>query len=67
MKNTLALVLMVFGMVGCSKEIPSDQLVERQGITYEVNSQTPFSGSVVEHYDNGQVEFRRKNFIKDSR
>ena len=56
MKQTLALVLLVFGIVGCSKEIPSDQLVERQGIYYEVNSQTPFTGRVVSYHENGQLE-----------
>ena len=39
-------------LVSCSPtpEIQSDQLVERQGITYEVNSQTPFTGISVEYY-----------------
>jgi len=58
MKKIL-LTLMVFGIVGCSKEIPSDQLVERNGITYEVNSQTPFSGRVVSYHENGQLQSKR--------
>ena len=63
MKNTLALILLVFGIVSCSKEISSDQLVKRNGITYEVNSQTPFNGRRVSYYDNGQL--RGKGSFKD--
>ena len=45
-------------LVSCSPtpEIPSDQLVERQGITYEVNSQTPFTGGFVNYHENGQLK-----------
>ena len=31
-------------------EVPSKDLIERQGLTYEVNSQTPFTGVSVEYY-----------------
>ena len=40
---------------GCSKEVPLDQIVERGGLNYEVNSQTPFTGSAVEYYENVQI------------
>jgi antitoxin component YwqK of YwqJK toxin-antitoxin module len=43
------------------KEIPSDQLVEREGIRYEFNSQTPFTGSSVDYRDNGQG-FWKQNY-----
>ena len=36
---------MLIAIGGCSKEVPEVQLVERGGLTYEVNSQTPFTGS----------------------
>ena len=54
--TTLCLVL----LVSCSQEpeILSDKLVERQGITYEVNSQTPFTGSKVSYHENGQLEYK---------
>ena len=42
-------------LVSCSNEVPVDQLVERNGVFYEVNSQTPFTGSVVKYHDNGQL------------
>ena len=45
-------------IASCSKEIPSDRLVERNGIYYEVNSQTPFSGRVVSYYGNGQLKYK---------
>ena len=37
----------------CTKEVPSERLVERNGIVYEVNSTTPFTGTSV--YD-GRLE-----------
>ena len=40
-------------LVSCSNEVPSDRLVERNGIVYEVNSTTPFTGTSV--YD-GHLE-----------
>ena len=45
------------------KEVPSYKLVERRGIIYEVNSQTPFTGSSVGYYENGELQSRenRKN------
>ena len=46
---------MLVAIGGCSKEIPSDQLVERHGVTYEVNSQTPFTGATVDYHYNGQL------------
>ena len=51
-------VLFVLIITSCSKEIPFDQLVERDGIFYEVNSQTPFSGTSVNYYRNGQLGMR---------
>ncbi len=43
-------------IAACSPtEIPSKDLIERQGLTYEVNSQTPFSGSSVDYHSNGQL------------
>ena len=36
--------------------VPSKNLVKRQGVTYEVNSQTPFTGTLVSHHDNGQLK-----------
>ena len=51
-------ILCLLIIASCSKEINKDQLVERQGIYYEINSQTPFSGRVVAYHDNGQLNFK---------
>ena len=49
MKKLLPIIfILIFS--SCSKEVSSDKLVERQGVIYEVNSQTPFSGISVEYY-----------------
>ena len=40
------------------KEVPSYKLVERRGIIYEANSQTPFTGSSVGYRENGDLQSR---------
>ena len=40
---------------GCSNEVPSDKLIEREDITYEVNSEQVFTGISIDYYPNGQV------------
>ena len=68
MKILLSILCLLI-LVSCSPtpEIPSDQLVERNGIKYQVNSQTPFKGVEVNYRENGQLEFRKnyKNGIQD--
>ena len=48
-------ILFVLIITSCSKEVPSDQLVERDGVYYEVNSQTGFTGTSISYYENGQL------------
>tara|TARA_B100001250_G_scaffold125281_1_gene106530 strand:- start:86 stop:646 length:561 start_codon:yes stop_codon:yes gene_type:complete len=55
MKNLLLFIPLVL-MISCSKEVPSDQLVERNGLLYEINSQEPFNGISVEYDDTGLRE-----------
>ncbi len=40
----------------CEKEVSSDDLVERNDLKYEVNSETPFSGKSIEYYSGGEVK-----------
>ena len=54
MKILTILIAMLMAIGGCSK-VPEVQLVERGGLNYEVNSQTPFTGSAVEYDENGQL------------
>ena len=44
-----------------TKEILIDQLVERGGISYEVNSTTPFAGVTLDYDENGQLQ-QRSNY-----
>ena len=37
-------------------EVPLDNLVQRNFIQYEINSQTPFTGVATEYYANGQLK-----------
>ncbi len=60
MKKLLTLTCLLI-LASCSTEVPEisdEQLVERQGIKYEVNSATPFTGSSVSYHANGQIKKR---------
>ena len=49
--NKILIILSLVLLASCApNEVPSKDLIERQGLTYEVNSQTPFSGVSVEYY-----------------
>ena len=54
MKKLLS-ILFVLIITSCSKEVPSDQLVERNGVYYEVNSQTGFTGTSISYDSNGHL------------
>ena len=55
MKRLLGLLL-VMGMVGCGggKIVDRSKLVNRDGLMYEGDSETPFTGVVVAKHENGQ-------------
>ena len=45
-------LLSVFFLIGCSKDL--DNLEKRGDIYYEINSEEPFSGSIINKYESGQ-------------
>ena len=53
MKRLLGLLL-VMGMVGCGGTVDSSKLVQRDGLMYEGDSKTPFTGVTVSWRNNGQ-------------
>ena len=59
-------ILFVLIITSCSKEIPLDQLVERNGVSYQVNQENPFTGLTLSYHPNGQLESRvqYKNGLK---
>ena len=62
----ILVILSLIVLVSCSPaEVPSEKLVERGGITYLINSQTPFSGRSVSYHENGQL--KEKGNFKDGR
>ena len=61
-KPTPILILsLLFLIVGCSTDIES--LQERNNLYYEVNSDKPFSGSILSKYESGQKKI--KGYLKD--
>ena len=56
MKRLLGLLL-VIGMVGCGGTVDASKLVKRDGLTYEGDSETPFTGVAVDKYENGQKHY----------
>ena len=64
----LPILLCVFLLSACApSEVPSDKLVERNGIKYEINSQIPFTGVSTEYHENGQLDLKitYKDGVKD--
>lgn len=50
----ITLILSLALLVACSqREVPAHLLVERDDITYEVNSDTPFTGTSFEYWKGG--------------
>ena len=53
----LSVLLCIFLLSACApSEVPSNTLVERNGIKYEGISQMPFTGVSTEYYENGQLK-----------
>ena len=50
----IIVLLSVFILLNCTKEVARDKLVKRNGIYYEINSENPFSGKSVVMHENGQ-------------
>ena len=55
--NTLKIFTLTCLLIisACAKEIPSDQLVKKQGLYYEINTTTPFTGTTVSYHKNGNL------------
>ena len=53
--------LFLFGLTSCSTdtEVLETALLERQGLVYEVNSDTPFTGLAVSYYLNNQYKYKK--------
>ena len=54
MRQSLLLIPLISLLVGCSKTVDYKSIQNRAGVFYEVNSTEPYSGSVLEQFDNGQ-------------
>ncbi len=64
MKRLLGLLL-VMGMVGCGGTVDFSKLVERDGLMYEGDSETPFTGVMVAKHENGQKSL--EGTVKDGK
>jgi len=58
MRRLIFLTAILMLLSGCTKEVHYDRTVERDYLFYEINSQTPFTGDVVDFFENGQLEYR---------
>ncbi len=55
---TIAILLVLgLGLCGCrGKKVDKSKLVKRGQFAYEVNSEKPFTGKMIEHFVDGQAE-----------
>jgi antitoxin component YwqK of YwqJK toxin-antitoxin module len=66
--NKTLIILSFALVVACSPvEVPEQNLVERNGMVYEINSSTPFNGISLTYHPNGQIELMTsfKDGVKD--
>jgi len=55
----LTLVLVLFAISCSGREINSGKLQERNGIYYAINEEDPYSGTVIDMYENGQMNLKK--------
>jgi antitoxin component YwqK of YwqJK toxin-antitoxin module len=72
-KITILFVMCLAVLIGCEKTIETekkvidfDRLQERQGIFYAVNATEPYTGAVIDLYQNGQKMYER-NYVGGTR
>ncbi len=53
MKKLIALLCLLL-LIGCGKKV--DNLVERNGVKFEIDSTTPYNGIYKSYYENGQLK-----------
>ena len=54
MKRLLLIVLPLLLIVGCSKPLDDESLIDRGGVKYQQDSQKPYSGKVFRLYESGE-------------
>ncbi|MGB6129298.1 MAG: hypothetical protein WBG30_11160 [Psychrilyobacter sp.] len=67
MKKILLILLFSISLMSYGKTINFDQLQNKNGIYYEINKETPYTGTVISYYETGQIKLKRnyKNGKKD--
>ena len=62
MKNVFKIGF-IFLLVSCTNEIELNKTVERNGLVYEINNTTSYTGIVFSYHENGQI--KSKEIYKD--
>ena len=62
MKNHI-IISLLFLLIGCSTEL--DTLQKRGDTYYEINSEEPFSGTIIKKYESGQEQ--TEGYLKNGR
>ena len=68
MKNIYIIVLLLittFVFSSCTKKVTSEKLQKREGIAYEINSNKPFTGKVIDYYDKEEKKLKLQEEYKD--
>jgi len=63
--TTALIITALMLVVGCSKPINEDSLIDRNGVKYQQDSQKPYSGKVFRLYDTG--ENKNEGIYKDGK
>ena len=58
MKKTLLIILPLLLIVGCSKPVEDSTLINKDGLMYLPDSDSPYTGEVFTNYDTGEKEYQ---------
>ena len=58
MKKTLLIILPLLLIVGCSKPVDESTLINKDGLMYLPDSDSPYSGEVFTNYDTGEKVYQ---------
>ena len=59
MKKILLILILGINLMGYGKEINEKQLKYKNGSYYEINREIPYTGSVLSHYESGEIKSKK--------
>ncbi|MCS5421444.1 toxin-antitoxin system YwqK family antitoxin [Psychrilyobacter sp. S5] len=58
MKQLLLILIISISLMSYGKTIDKEQLQTRNGVYFETNQETPYTGEAIAYYENGKIKFK---------